>query len=394
MNPKSVKIPLFALPASSSLVPEPLGNVLLFSSWNFPIVLALEPMIGAIAAGNTVALKPSELAPASTQFLADVIPRYLDGCAVKVFVGGAAMGSQLLELAWDKIFFTGSPRVARLVMVAAAKHLTPVILELGGKCPAIFDKLSSSQQEIAARRLVAGKWGPCCGQACIGVDYVLVERRFAQNLIELLRKTVSTMYEDSRNLARVVNQEHFIRLKSLLKDPAVYSSVVFGGGVDNDAMTIEPTILLDPPLDSAIMNEEIFGPLLPIITVENIQDSITFINDRPKPLAIYVFTNDETLRQQVLGGTSSGSVTFNDTMVQFALDTLPFGGVGSSGFGRYHGKFSFDAFTHEKAVMRRHLLLDLPQRYPPWSNLKLDFLRSVYNYDYISLILFTLGLKR
>ncbi|CAA6656397.1 unnamed protein product [Spirodela intermedia] len=349
MAPKSVKVPLVSFPSSATVVPEPLGVVLLFSSWNFPIGLALEPIIGAFSAGNVVALKPSELAPSSAEFLAEAIPRYLDGAAVKVFLGGPSVGSQLLEQRWDKILFTGSPRVGRVVMAAAAEHLTPVILELGGKCPAIVDSIGSSEQKVAAKRLVAGKWGPCCGQACVGIDYILVERQFASTLIDMLRRTVKSLYGDSRNLSRIVNRQHFMRLEGLLKDPSVSASV--------ENRTDD---LAGSPLDSEIMTEEVFGPLLPIITLEKIGDSIAFVRDRPKPLAIYVFSNDEALKKRVVAETSSGSVTFNDTMIQFAVDTLPFGGVGGSGFGRYHGKFSFDAFSHEKAVMRRQFLLDFP----------------------------------
>ncbi|RYR28328.1 hypothetical protein Ahy_B01g052442 isoform B [Arachis hypogaea] len=379
-------IPLLFFPAKGEVLAEPL-------------VLALDPLIGAIAAGNVVVIKPSEQAPACSSFLANTIPRYLDSNAIRVIEGGAAVSQQLLLQKWDKIFFTGSPRVARFVMSAAAKNLTPVTLELGGKCPAILDSLTNpSDFKLAVKRIVGGKWGPCSGQACIGIDYVLVEEKVSSHLVELLKKIVRRFYGDnpleSKVISRIVNKQNFTRLCNLLKDPLVAASIVHGGSVEEKHLFIEPTILLDPPLDADVMTEEIFGPLLPIITVNKIGESIEFINSRPKPLAIYAFTKDETLKRRILTETSSGSVTFNDTMVQFLCDTLPFGGVGQSGFGRYHGKYSFDTFSHEKAVMHRSLCLEIEPRYPPWSKFKLEFLRLAYKLNYFGLLLHILGLKR
>ncbi|XP_031400865.1 aldehyde dehydrogenase family 3 member F1 isoform X2 [Punica granatum] len=399
MAPKKGHLPLLFFPASGEVLPEPLGTVLIFSSWNFPISLALDPVIGAVAAGNTVVLKPSELAPACSSFLAETLPRYLDNRAVKVVTGGPNLGEQLLEQKWDKIFFTGSPQVGRIVMSAAARHLTPVTLELGGKCPTIVDTLSSTSEiKITVKRIAGGKWGPCSGQACIGIDYLLVEKKFCTMLVDLLMKTIRRFYgegaKNMKNMCKIINKHQFERLQNLLKDPAVAASIVYGGSVDEERLLIEPTILLDPPLDAEIMTEEIFGPLLPIITLNNIQESIEFINARPKPLAMYVFTKDESFKQQLLQETSSGSVTFNDVMVQFICDSLPFGGVGQSGFGRYHGKYSFDAFSHEKAVMRRGFFPEIEPRYPPWNDFKLKFIRLAYNFDYLGLLLLMLGLKR
>ncbi|QHO19032.1 hypothetical protein HN873_035296 [Arachis hypogaea] len=399
MAPKKSDIPLLFFPAKGEVLAEALGVVLIFSSWNFPIMLALDPLIGAIAAGNVVVIKPSEQAPACSSFLANTIPRYLDSNAIRVIEGGAAVSQQLLLQKWDKIFFTGSPRVARFVMSAAAKNLTPVTLELGGKCPAILDSLTNpSDFKLAVKRIVGGKWGPCSGQACIGIDYVLVEEKVSSHLVELLKKIVRRFYGDnpleSKVISRIVNKQNFTRLCNLLKDPLVAASIVHGGSVEEKHLFIEPTILLDPPLDADVMTEEIFGPLLPIITVNKIGESIEFINSRPKPLAIYAFTKDETLKRRILTETSSGSVTFNDTMVQFLCDTLPFGGVGQSGFGRYHGKYSFDTFSHEKAVMHRSLCLEIEPRYPPWSKFKLEFLRLAYKLNYFGLLLHILGLKR
>ncbi|KAG5623400.1 hypothetical protein H5410_008618 [Solanum commersonii] len=398
MQYEQAPIPLVLFPARGAVVSEPLGVVLIFVSWNFPISLSLDPVIGAISAGNTIVLKPSELAPKCSSILANTIPRYLDPETIKVVEGGHDVSEQLLQLKWDKIFFTGSPRVGRLIMSAAAKHLTPVTLELGGKCPTILDTLSNSYDlQVAVKRIAGGKWGPCNGQACIGIDYVLVETQFAPVLIELLEKIIKTFYGENLktlgNLARIVNKHHFDRVHNLLKDPKVAASVVYGGSVDEENMVIEPTILLNPPLDADIMTEEIFGPLLPIITLNNIEESIQFINSRPKPLAIYAFTKNDSLKEKILQETSSGSLTFNDAMIQFLCDTLPFGGVGQSGYGRYHGKFSFDTFSHEKAVLHRSLLIELESRYPPWNNFKLEFVRLAYDYDYLGLILLLLGLR-
>ncbi|KAH9711151.1 Aldehyde dehydrogenase family 3 member F1 [Citrus sinensis] len=393
------RLPLLFFPASGEVVSEPFGVVLICSAWNFPINLALEPLIGAIAAGNTVMLKPSELAVECASFLAETIPLYLDCKAIKVTNGGVDVCEQLLQQKWNKIFFTGSPRVGSIVMSAAAKHLTPVTLELGGKCPAILDTLSSPLDiKVTVKRIIGGKFASCNGQVCIGVDYILVEKKFAATLIELLKTTIKKFYgenpKDSKSISRIINEYHFERLRKLLEDPLVADAIVHGGLLDKENLFIEPTILLDPPLDAEIMTEEIFGPILPIITLNNIQESIEFINSRPKPLVIYAFTKDETFKKQIVSGTSSGSLIFNDTLVQQLCDVLPFGGVGQSGIGRYHGHYSFETFSHEKAIMQRSFFLELEPRYPPWNDFKMKFLRLAYDFDYFNLLLLLLGLKR
>ncbi|ONK73675.1 uncharacterized protein A4U43_C04F34110 [Asparagus officinalis] len=395
MAPKKVDIPIAAFPSTCELVAEPLGVVLLISSWNFPIGISLEPLIGAISSGNAVVLKPSELAPSSSAFLANTIPKYLDPKAVKVIEGGPRIGERLLEHKWDKIFFTGSTRIGRMVMAAAAKHLTPVALELGGKCPAIVDYLSSSRdKKVAVERVVAGKWGSCNGQACVAIDYLLVEEKFAPILVEMIKGTLKRFYPKPDDTAKIVNEHHFQRLSNLLKNPSVTSSIVHGGSVDYKNQTIEPTVVLDPPLDAEIMTEEIFGPLLPIITLKKIEDSIGFIKAKPKPLVIYAFTNDQKLKRRIVDETSSGSVTFNDSLIQYVCDTIPFGGIGESGFGSYHGKFTFDMFSHEKPVLKRSFLTEFSFRYPPWNEQKLQLLRRLYEFDYFGFALVWLGLKR
>ncbi|XP_015952195.1 aldehyde dehydrogenase family 3 member F1 isoform X2 [Arachis duranensis] len=395
---KKAKLPQIALLSSAEIVPEPLGLVLIISSWNFPFGLSLEPLIGAVAAGNTVVLKPSELSPACSSILALGLPNFLDNKAIKVVQGGPHESQHLLQHKWDKIFFTGSARVGKIVMSAAAKHLTPVTLELGGKCPAVVDSLSSSWDlEVTVKRILVGKYGACGGQACIAIDYVLVENQYYPKLVELMKLWIKKMFgenpKDSKTIARIVNKQHLSRLKNLLADPEIKKSVVYGGSMDERNLFIEPTILLNPPLESAIMTEEIFGPLLPIITVDKIEDSIKFISSRPKPLALYVFSKDKTLQNRMISETSSGSLTFNDAILQYAADSLPFGGVGESGFGMYHGKFSFDTFSSHKAVVRRSFLTDFWYRYPPWTLNKFQLLEVSYNYDYLGLLLVLLGLK-
>ncbi|KAK7261538.1 hypothetical protein RIF29_27852 [Crotalaria pallida] len=400
MAAQEAKLPQIALLSSAEIVPEPLGLVLIISSWNFPFGLSLEPLIGAVAAGNTVVLKPSELSPSCASLLSTVLPTYLDNDAIKVIQGGPTVGEQLLKQRWDKIFFTGSARVGRLVMAAAVEHLTPVTLELGGKSPALVDSLSSSfDTKVAVKRVLVSKFGACAGQACIAIDYVLVEKSFSSELVRLMKIWIKEMFGEnpraSNTIARIVDENHFTRLESFLTDdPKVKDSVVYGGSMDKDNLFIEPTILLDPPLDSAIMTEEIFGPLLPIITLEKIENGIEFINSRPKPLAIYAFTKNKTLQRRLVSETSSGSIVFNDAILQYAADTLPFGGVGESGFGNYHGKFSFDNFSHYKAVAKRSFYTDFWFRFPPWTINKLQLLETAYNLDYLGLVLVILGLKK
>ncbi|KAF2935133.1 hypothetical protein DAI22_04g210900 [Oryza sativa Japonica Group] len=394
MAPEKVWVPLIAFPARAQLEPQPLGVILVFSCWNVPLGLSLEPLVGALAAGNAVALKPSELAPATAKFLGDNVGKYMDATAVKVIQGGPEVGEQLMEHRWDKVLFTGSPRIARVVMAAAAKHLTPVALELGGKCPCIFDTIGGSARDLqtAVNRVVGGKWSSCAGQACLAIDYVLVEERFVPVLIKALKSTLKKFFADSDHMARIVNARHFQRLSDLLKDKSVAASVLHGGTLDAKNLCIEPTILLNPPLDSAIMTEEIFGPLLPIIT--KIEDSIAFVRARPRPLAVYAFTKNAALRRRIVEETSSGSVTFNDAVVQYGIDSLPFGGVGESGFGQYHGKYSFEMFSHKKAVLTRGYLIELTARYPPWDDSKISMMRQLYRYNYVGFVLTFLGLKK
>lgn len=396
MKPQKVSFPLPVQPASGAIIAEPFGVVLIFSSWNFPINLAFEPLIGAIAAGNAVVLKLSEVAPAVSMLLAKLIPLYLDKHAIKVVEGGIPESEALLKQKWDKIFYTGNTQVGKVVMTAAAKHLTPVTLELGGKCPTILD--SRVNFEVAARRIASGKWGVNCGQACLAPDYILVEDKDAQRLIKVLATTLKEFYgtdlEKCPDLTRIVNPRHFSRLKNYLEDLSTAKTVVYGGQCNDKTLFIEPTILLNPPLDSAVMTEEIFGPILLIVTVQTMSDAIDFVNSREKPLALYLFTNDENLKNRVLNETSTGSLLVNDTIIHFGLSMMPFGGIGDSGMGAYHGKYSFDNFSHMKPVMYRAMWGDVAARYPPYIPMKQSILRCIIQFDYFRLLLVLLGLKK
>ncbi|KAI4386256.1 hypothetical protein MLD38_004202 [Melastoma candidum] len=399
MSSKKAKLPKIAILTKAEIISEPLGLVLVISSWNFPFGLSLEPLIGALSAGNAVVLKPSEISPICSSLLATRLINYVDAKAVKIVQGGPTIGEQLLRYRWDKIFFTGNAQIGRLVMAAASRELTPVTLELGGKCPAVFDRISSSfERKVAVQRVLGAKFSACAGQACIGIDYILTEKSLGATLVDTMKSMMEKLFgknpKESRSIARIVNRNHFLRLKNLLDDPVVKATIVHGGSMDEHNLFIEPTILMNPPLESAIMTDEIFGPILPIITLQNIEDSINFINARPKPLAIYIFSKNSSLKRRMVKETSSGSVIFNDALIQYLVDTLPFGGVGESGIGQYHGKFSFDAFSHPKAVARRSFLVDLWFRFPPWNDHKLQLFRSAYEYDYLGIVLTVLGLNK
>ncbi|XVF39300.1 hypothetical protein PTKIN_Ptkin01aG0023700 [Pterospermum kingtungense] len=379
MKPEKAKTSLVTFPSSAEIVSEPLGVVLVISAWNYPFLLSLDPVIGAIAAGNAIVLKPSEIAPASASLLAKLVATYLDSSCIKVVEGAVPETSALLEQKWDKIFYTGNGRVARVVMAAAAKHLTPVVLELGGKSPVIVD--SDINLLVATRRIIAGKWACNNGQACISPDYIITTKDYASKLVDSFKNELEKFYGknplESKDLSHIVNSNHFVRLSKLLDEDNVSSKIVHGGERDKTNLMIAPTILLDVPQDSLIMNEEIFGPLLPIITVDKVEDSFDVINSSgTKPLSAYLFTNNKKLKEKFVATVSAGGLVVNDTTVHVAEHTLPFGGVGDSGIGAYHGKFSFDAFSHKKAVLYRGFACDAFVRYPPYTRGKLRFFQA------------------
>eukprot|EP00246_Nothoceros_aenigmaticus_P015854 TRINITY_DN6855_c0_g1_i1.p1 TRINITY_DN6855_c0_g1~~TRINITY_DN6855_c0_g1_i1.p1 ORF type:complete len:515 (-),score=76.65 TRINITY_DN6855_c0_g1_i1:335-1804(-) len=395
MAPQKVTTPLVAYPSKCSIVPEPFGVALIISAWNFPFVLAFDPLLGAIAAGNAAVIKPSEVAPASAKLIAKLVPQYLDGNAIRVIEGAVAETTALLEQKWDKIFYTGSPRIGRVIMSAAAKHLTPVTLELGGKCPTIID--STADLKVAVRRIAVGKWGSNNGQTCISPDYILAEEAIVPKLVETLKSTITGFYgEDPKlsvDLSRVVNSNHLGRLKSLLDDQKA-ENIVVGGNWDEKSLYLAPTVLVNPSVDSSVMAEEIFGPILPIISVKSMDEAVDFVNSRPKPLALYVFTKSKEVGQQFVADTSAGAVVINDTVLHFVVPGLPFGGVGESGMGNYHGKRSFDAFSHNKAVVTRGYSGDNSARYPPYDKYKQNLVRSLLSGDFFGVILTLLGLKK
>ncbi|KAK4874754.1 hypothetical protein RN001_014114 [Aquatica leii] len=351
---------------------DPYGVVLVIGAWNFPINLVFVPVAGAIAAGNCVIIKPSEMAPATAKLIAELIPKYLDKECYHVYTGGVPETTQLLEQRFDYIFFTGSTAVGKIIHAAANKYLTPVTLELGGKSPVYVD--DTVNIEITARRIL---WGKCtnAGQICIAPDYLLctkdVQKDFIAAAAKILNEWYGTNVKDSPCYSRLISDKHYDRLVNFLKDK---TNIAIGGKTDANQRFIEPTILVDVNPNDPVMQEEIFGPILPIITIDNPYQAISFINAREKPLALYVFTNDKGTKDLFLNNTSSGGVAINDTIMHFSVDSIPFGGVGFSGMGGYHGKYSFDTFTHKKGILERNLQ-KLPEkassiRYPPYSETK------------------------
>ncbi|KAK9945840.1 hypothetical protein M0R45_011336 [Rubus argutus] len=388
MKPEKAKTSITTFPSSAEIVSEPLGVVLIISAWNYPFLLSLDPVVGAIAAGNAVVLKPSELAPATSKLLARLLGEYMDSSSVRVIEGGVAETTALLEQKWDKICYTGNGRVGRIVMASAAKHLTPVLLELGGKCPVVVD--SGINLQVASRRIIVGKWGCNNGQACISPDHILTTKDFAPILVDALKQELDSFYGknplQSKDLSRIVNSNHYARLTKLLDEDKVSGKIVHGGERDISNLRIAPTILLDVPQDSLIMQEEIFGPLLPIVTVDKVEDSFDLINSGSKPLAAYLFTNDKKLKDQFVRSVSAGGLVINDTTIHLAVPSLPFGGVGESGMGAYHGKFSFEAFSHKKAVVYRGFSGDASVRYPPYTKGKLSLLKALVGGSILGII--------
>jgi aldehyde dehydrogenase (NAD+) len=354
---------------------DPLGVVLIIGAWNYPLQLTLVGAIGAIAAGNTVVIKPSEVSPKSAQILTDLIAKYLPAEIVSVVNGGVTETTTLLEQRFDHILYTGNSRVAKIVMTAAAKHLTPVTLELGGKSPTIVDDSCLTDVDTVAQRIM---WGRTmnAGQTCIAPDYILVSAKAKPQLVEALgrarAKFLGKNPAESASYARIVNDFHYKRVTDLMKG----GRVVLGGEHDAASRFIAPTVLDDVQLDSPLMQDEIFGPLLPLVAYNGVDEAIDFVNKREKPLALYIFSTNKAVTEKIINRTSSGAVVVNDTLMHAGVDGLPFGGVGYSGMGAYHGKHTFDCFTHKKSVMRRKLILESTNdlRYPPYSERNLKIL--------------------
>lgn len=356
-------------------VSEPLGVALIIGAWNYPIQLTIMPLTGAIAAGNCAIIKPSEISAAAAQLIEKLIPQYLDQDCFSVINGGVEETQYLLnKCKFDKFFYTGGSAVGKLVMQAAAKNLARVTLELGGKSPCYIDK--DSDLEVAAKRLCWGKFANS-GQTCVAPDYVLCHPEIQESLISQLKETLFDFYgedpKESVDYARIVNERHFKRLKGLLDN----GKCVIGGDTDASQNYISPTVLTGVKPTDPIMENEVFGPILPILDVESLEDAIDFINDRDKPLALYIFSNDKSKIEKIMNSTSSGGFLANDTVVHVGVTTLPFGGVGGSGMGAYHGKYSFDAFSHKKAclVKKQNMESLNSLRYPPYEEKSYNWVR-------------------
>ncbi|CAL9684599.1 unnamed protein product [Knipowitschia caucasica] len=362
--PRSVERSVLTLRDQVYVRPQPLGLVLIIGAWNYPWALTLGPLVGAIAAGNAAVVKPSELSECSSLLLRALLPRYLDKELYPVVCGGVSETQDLLRLRWDHIFYTGSSSVGQLVMEAAAAHLTPVTLELGGKSPCYVHH--DCNLRVAARRITWGKFVNC-GQTCIAPDYVLCDPSIQNQLIDCIRLTMQEFYgadpKSSPDYGRIISQRHFQRIMSLMEG---YTPVI-GGQSDAAQRYIAPTVLRDVPPQSRLMKEEIFGPVLPLVAVSDVDDAIRFINEREKPLALYIFCTDPTLTEKMLEQTSSGGVLVNDVLMHYSLSSLPFGGVGHSGMGQYHGRQSFEQLSHMRSYLVRSLTMESVNlsRYPP-----------------------------
>ncbi len=375
-KPEKVATPSTAGPGKSYVKYDPLGVVLIISPWNYPVQLCFNPLVAAIAAGNTAVIKPSELNPKTSALIAELVPKYLDKEAFVVVEGAVEETTALLEQRWDHILYTGNGAVGRIVMAAAAKHLTPVTLELGGKSPCIV--LPDADLKQAAHRIGFGKWSNA-GQTCTAPDYILVHKDAEARLIDELKGVLKEFYgadpKASKDLTRIIAERHVDRLAGLLEDDSV--RVVAGGQVDRDDRYVAPTILSGVTRDSKVMQGEIFGPILPIIAVDDLDAAIDFINDGDKPLALYVFTKDKAASDKVLAQTSSGGATVNGTLFHCANANLPFGGVGESGMGAYHGEWGFRCLSHRKAVLEKSTFMDPKIAYPPYTGFKNWLLRKV-----------------
>jgi aldehyde dehydrogenase (NAD+) len=375
-SPRRTRLPLHLRPGAAEIVPEPLGTVLVIAPWNYPLQLLLAPLVPALAAGNTVVLKPSEVAPATADAIARLLPDFLDGRAVQVVTGGVPETTQLLAERFDHIFYTGNGTVGKIVMRAAAEHLTPVTLELGGKSPAIV--AADARIDVTARRVAWGKFLNA-GQTCVAPDYVLVEEAVTSPFLAALGRALDGFYGDdpaaSRDYGRIVSDRHFDRLSGLLD--ADRGTVAIGGGRDREERYLAPTVVTDVDVDGPLMGEEIFGPILPVIPVASVDAAIEFVNGRPKPLALYVFTERDATAARVVDRTSAGGVTVNHTLLHLAVPELPFGGVGASGMGSYHGEHGFERFSHMKPVLRRRTRPDPGIAYPPYGGLKQRLLRRL-----------------
>ena len=372
-KPKRVTPALLNFPSSAKIYNEPYGTTLIIAPWNYPYQLALTPLIGAVAAGNTVVLKPSELAPNTSKVIQEIIEKSFNKNHVCTIKGGITVAQKLLSIRWDYIFFTGSVFVGKIIAKAAAEFLTPVTLELGGKSPCIIDQ--TANLKLAAKRLVWGKFLNA-GQTCIAPDYVLIDTKIKKKFIAYFKEELQNAYgidpEKSYDLAKIINLKNWERLVHMLDN----ETIVLGGKTNKEDLYISPTLIDNPDLNSASMKEEIFGPILPIISYEKEEEIESVINRYDKPLSFYVFTNRIFFAKKLINTFSFGGGVINDTVVHFVNHKLPFGGIGESGIGKYHGKSSFDTFSHQKGIVTRYNWLDISVRYAPYKG-KLKKLRTL-----------------
>uniref|UniRef100_A0A8C8LT51 Aldehyde dehydrogenase n=1 Tax=Oncorhynchus tshawytscha TaxID=74940 RepID=A0A8C8LT51_ONCTS len=372
--PRPVEKNLLTISDTVYIQPEPLGVVLIIGAWNYPWAVTIQPLIGAIAAGNAAVVKPSEVCVHTAKVMEDLLPAYIDKELYPVVTGGVSETQELLRQRFDHVFYTGNSMVGKLVMEAAAKHLTPITLELGGKSPCYIDK--NCDIPIACRRVTWGKYSNC-GQTCIAPDYILCEPSIQDRVLEEIKKSIKAFYtEDPKtcpDYGRIINQRHFKRIMAMTED----STIAIGGDSDESTCYIAPTVLKDVHVNSKVMQEEIFGPLLPILTVSGVDEAINFINKGEKPLALYIFSPDDKVIKKVIAETSSGGVLANDCLVHYSVSALPFGGVGNSGMGSYHGKFSFDNLSHLRGCLIKQLKMEgvNDMRYPPHTAKKLFWAR-------------------
>ncbi|HEA4378762.1 TPA: aldehyde dehydrogenase [Staphylococcus aureus] len=373
---KNVDTPLYLFPTKSYIKKEPYGTVLIIAPFNYPFQLVFEPLIGAIAAGNTAIIKPSELTPNVARVIKRLINETFDANYIEVIEGGIEETQTLIHLPFDYVFFTGSENVGKIVYQAASENLVPVTLEMGGKSPVIVDETANIK--VASERICFGKFTNA-GQTCVAPDYILVHESVKDDLITALSKTLREFYgqniQQSPDYGRIVNLKHYHRLTSLLNSAQM--NIVFGGHSDEDERYIEPILLDHVTNDSAIMQEEIFGPILPILTYQSLDEAIAFIHQRPKPLSLYLFSEDENATQRVINELSFGGGAINDTLMHLANPKLPFGGVGASGMGRYHGKYSFDTFTHEKSYIFKSTRLESGVHLPPYKG-KFKYIKAFF----------------
>lgn len=375
MKPKKVRSTWSLFPSKGEVLSEPYGTVLIIGPFNYPFQLLIEPLIGAIAAGNCAILKPSELVPTVSAIVTEMINTTFEPAYISSVEGGVETNQALIHANFDYIFFTGSTKVGKIVMEAAAQHLTPVTLELGGKSPVIIDE--TANLTIAAKRIIWGKTLNA-GQTCVAPDYIMVHESVKESFIVEMKKTLVNYFgetiEDKEDFGRIVSERHFLRLREMLEVDR--KAILFGGKSNRDTRFIEPTIL-DATWDSATMQEEIFGPILPILTYKELEKAIESIRKLDKPLALYLFTNNKETETKVLRAISSGGVCINDVLTHIVPPNLPFGGVGASGMGAYHGEYSFTTFSHQKSILRKSTRVDIPILYPPYTEKKEKMIRKV-----------------